>query len=82
MKGKNQGNKEMMNNATLSEKECEILNLAAQGLSNYEISDALGCTYHSVKCYLYRINNKFDTRNRSAAIAKAVKMGIIKIGGN
>jgi DNA-binding CsgD family transcriptional regulator len=54
----------------LSGREQEILELAAQGLVDKEISARLGLAYTTVKSYWARICLKTAVRNRHLAIGK------------
>lgn len=50
--------------ADLTDRELEIADLVAQGLSNQDIADATFMSQATVKTHLNRINIKLDTRNR------------------
>lgn len=50
--------------ADLTDREVEIADLVAQGLSNQEIADATFMSTATVKTHLNRINIKLDTSNR------------------
>ena len=66
--------------ATLSEREMEVLQLLADGLSTPEIANHLFISQKTVKNHLASIYEKIDARDRTHAVIRAVKMGIIKIG--
>lgn len=55
----------------LTEREREVLNLLAQGLTNKEIAEKLIITTNTVKRHLKAIFEKLDVHTRSAATAKA-----------
>lgn len=55
----------------LSERELELLQLVATGLSNREIGDRLVITPGTVKKHLEHIYSKLNVHNRTAAIARA-----------
>lgn len=55
----------------LTEREREVLNLLAQGLTNKEIAEKLVITTNTVKRHLKAIFEKLDVHTRSAATAKA-----------
>jgi DNA-binding NarL/FixJ family response regulator len=55
----------------LTEREREVLDLLAQGLTNKEIADKLVITTNTVKRHLKAIFEKLDVHTRSAATAKA-----------
>ena len=56
---------------TLTEREREVLDLLAQGLTNKEIAENLVITTNTVKRHLKAIFEKLDVHTRSAATAKA-----------
>jgi DNA-binding NarL/FixJ family response regulator len=55
----------------LTEREREVLDLLAQGLTNKEIAEKLVITTNTVKRHLKAIFEKLDVHTRSAATAKA-----------
>ncbi len=55
----------------LTEREREVLDLLAKGLTNKEIADALVITTNTVKRHLKSIFGKLKIHTRSAAVAKA-----------
>ena len=64
----------------LSEREMEVLQLLADGQSTPEIASNLFISQKTVKNHLASIYTKIDARDRTHAVIRAVKMGIIKIG--
>ena len=67
-------------NSSLSEREMEVLQLLAEGCSTPEIATNLFISQKTVKNHLASIYEKIDARDRTHAVIRAVKMGIIKIG--
>lgn len=61
----------------LTEREIDCLNWTAAGKTSAEISDILGLSEHTVNHYLNRATRKLDTVNRTQAVAKALRTGII-----
>jgi len=55
----------------LTEREHEVLDLLAQGLTNKEIAEKLVITINTVKRHLKAIFEKLDVHTRSAATARA-----------
>jgi DNA-binding NarL/FixJ family response regulator len=55
---------------TLTEREREVLDLLAQGLTNKEIAERLVITTNTVKRHLKAIFEKLNVHTRSAATAK------------
>jgi RNA polymerase sigma factor (sigma-70 family) len=56
--------------STLTEREREVLDLLAQGLTNKEIAEKLVITTNTVKRHLKAIFEKLNVHTRSAATAK------------
>ena len=56
--------------STLTDREHEVLDLLAQGLTNKEIAEKLFITTNTVKRHLKAIFEKLDVHTRSAATAK------------
>ena len=65
------------NNADLSPREGEVLQLVAQGATNREIGEALFISENTVKTHLRNIMDKLHLANRSQAAAYAVKRGLV-----
>lgn len=61
----------------LTAREIQILELAAQGLSNRELAARLFVSEHTVKFHLANINSKLAAKSRTQAIAKARQLGLI-----
>lgn len=58
-------------------REVELLAFLDSGLSNQEIADRLGLTVGTVKWHLHNLFMKLRVRNRSAAIFKAKRAGLL-----
>lgn len=63
----------------LSPRECEILQLAAQGASNKEIADKCFISETTVKAHFRNILEKLHVRNRAGAVALAASRGLLKV---
>lgn len=61
----------------LSERELEVLQLIAQGLSNQQIGDRLFLALSTVKGYNRNIFEKLQVKRRTEAIARARELGLI-----
>jgi two-component system response regulator DegU len=62
----------------LSNREREVLQLAAQGATNKEIAQQCYISETTVKAHFRNILEKLHTKNRSSAVAVAVKKGLLK----
>ena len=72
--------RELDNRATdmLTEREIDCLNWTAAGKTSVEIAEILGLSEHTINHYLNRATKKLDTVNRTQAVAKALRLGLIK----
>jgi LuxR family maltose regulon positive regulatory protein len=61
----------------LSQRELEVLQLVAQGLSNHEISAKLFLALDTVKGHNRRIYDKLQVQRRTEAVARARELGLI-----
>ncbi|MGD2205144.1 MAG: response regulator transcription factor [Anaerolineae bacterium] len=61
----------------LSEREGEILELLAQGLTNRQIADRLSLAEGTVKNYVTAILSKLGARDRTQAALRARELGLI-----
>jgi LuxR family maltose regulon positive regulatory protein len=61
----------------LSERELEVLQLIAEGLTNPEIAARLFISLYTVKTHNRNIYGKFNTHNRGQTVAKARALGIL-----
>ncbi|MEU3553267.1 response regulator [Streptomyces fragilis] len=64
--------------ATLTRRETEVLSLVAEGLSNQAIGRRLHLTEGTVKSHLARVYAKLGTGSRTAAVATASDLGLIR----
>ena len=62
----------------LTNREEELLGLIAQGLSTPEVAAQMYISQKTVKNHLASIFEKLDARDRTQAVVKAVRMGIIE----
>ena len=64
--------------AALTPRETEVLTLVADGLSNHAIGARLHLTEGTVKSHLARIYTKLGVDSRTAAVATASQLGLIR----
>lgn len=58
-----------------SEREVEILKLAAKGMSNQEIAETLFLSRRTIQAHLVNIFRKMDVGSRTEAVLQALKRG-------
>jgi DNA-binding NarL/FixJ family response regulator len=63
----------------LTEREDEILRLAAQGLTNRGIAAQLGIRDRTVQNHLANIYSKLAVGSRTEAVTKALQLGLIQL---
>jgi len=63
----------------LSERELEILRLMAKGAANKEISAQLNIAQSTVKTHIANIFQKLGVNDRTEAVTRALKKGIIRL---
>ncbi|MDQ4040855.1 MAG: response regulator transcription factor [Actinomycetota bacterium] len=61
----------------LSEREREVLDLIASGATNREIAARLYLSPHTVKEYTSGLYRKLEVRNRTEAVQRAQRLGLI-----
>lgn len=61
----------------LSEREIEVLQRIAEGLTNREIADRLYLSLNTVKVHTSNIYSKLDVHNRTEAVNKARALAIL-----
>jgi two-component system, NarL family, response regulator LiaR len=61
----------------LSQRELEVLQLMADGLSNQQIADALFISLNTVKTHTSNVFSKLDVQRRTQAIQKAKALELI-----
>ncbi len=66
---------------SLSAREAQVLTLVADGLSNEDIAQRLFVSQATIKSHLVHIFAKLDADSRTAAVATAVRRGLIRRGG-
>jgi two-component system, NarL family, response regulator len=63
----------------LTERETEVLQLAAKGMRNRDIALAIGRTTETVKVHLKHVMEKLQVHDRTEAVIQAVRRGIIHL---
>ena len=70
-------NEKIMDQLGMSKRELEVLELMASGHTNQGIANALFVSLNTIKTHGSRIFEKLDVKNRTQAIDKAKKLGLI-----
>jgi DNA-binding NarL/FixJ family response regulator len=63
--------------SALTSRECDILTLMAQGLSNQEISGSLSISVETVRTHVKRVYAKLGARDRVHAVIAAYESGLV-----
>lgn len=63
----------------LSEREIEVLQLIAEGLTNREIAKNLYLSLNTVKVHTRNIYGKLGVNNRTQALAKGRSLGLLPV---
>lgn len=79
--GTSKGTGEPRPEGILSQREIEILRLAAKGMSNQDIAGVLFLSIRTVKAHLTNIFNKMGVGSRTDAIVKGLREGYITMDG-
>ena len=70
-------NEKALNQLGISRRELDVLQLMAEGHTNQRIADELFVSLNTIKTHGSRIFEKMDVKNRTQAIDKAKKLGLI-----
>lgn len=71
--------KELAEILKLSPRELEVLRWCAEGKTSESIAEVLGISTHTVLTHITGACRKLGTRSRTAAVARAMHAGIIKL---
>lgn len=63
----------------LTAREVEVLQLVARGLGNKEVGEILGTAAGTVKAHVQSILSKLNAKDRTHAVALAIRRGIIHL---
>lgn len=77
IKGPTQGGNDLAD--PLSDREMEVLQLMAKGMSNKEIGRALWISETTVKTHVSHILRKLSQSDRTQAVLAAVKAGLVRL---
>jgi DNA-binding NarL/FixJ family response regulator len=65
--------------STLTQRELEVLELVAKGLSNKDVALVIGRTDETVKIHLKNVFTKLDVADRTEAVTVALSRGLIHL---
>jgi DNA-binding NarL/FixJ family response regulator len=68
-----------LQDTSLTDRETDVLDLLAEGLSNQRIAERLGISPHTVKFHIASIYDKLDARTRTQAVRHALDRGLLHI---
>ena len=61
----------------LTDRELEVLRLAARGRHNLEIAQDLGVATGTIKVHMHHINSKLGISDRTQAVVRAIDLGLL-----
>ncbi len=64
---------------TLTERELEVVELLAEGLSNRAIATELGISEHTAKFHVASVLDKLDATTRTEAVVRAARSGLLSL---
>lgn len=64
---------------SLTNRELEILQIVAKGLSNQEAARVIGLSRATIRTHLEHVYEKLDVSNRVEAVAEGIRQGLIQI---
>lgn len=64
--------------AQITQRELEVLRLLAEGLTNAQAADRLGLSPRTVKTHVQNLLAKLDAPDRTGAVARAFRLGLIR----
>ena len=65
-------------NGELTSRQREVLQLLAEGLTNQQIGTRLGMATRTVKTHVQHLLGKLDVPDRTGAVARAFRLGLIR----
>ena len=63
----------------LTDREIEILRLIGKGETNAQIALELSISVRTVRSHIERVMHKLKVRNRTEAVIKAIKSGLLEL---
>lgn len=66
------------NSSALTPRELEVLQLLAEGMTNEQIGQRVGMSARTVKTHVQNLLSKLDATDRTGAVARGFRLGLIK----
>jgi DNA-binding NarL/FixJ family response regulator len=66
------------NASALTPREIEVLQLLAEGLTNQQVGSRLGLSARTIKTHVQNLLVKLDVPDRTGAVARAFRLGLIR----
>jgi DNA-binding NarL/FixJ family response regulator len=64
---------------SVTERQLQVLRLAANGKTNHAIGRALGISEEAVKTHMQKMLRKLRASDRTQAVAVALRLGLLKL---
>ena len=77
--GADHGAKDSRSEASISDRELEVLALLAEGANTAEIGQRLYISQKTVKNHLYSIYQKLEVGDRTQAVLRAMRIGLVSV---
>ena len=77
--GADHGGKDSRSEASISDRELEVLALLAEGANTAEIGQRLYISQKTVKNHLYSIYQKLEVGDRTQAVLRAMRIGLVSV---
>ncbi len=77
-RGSFQRNQQALEYLGITERELEVLELVAKGMSNQQVADRLFVSTNTVKTHLKHLFDKLDVSRRTQAVGKARELRLIR----
>jgi DNA-binding NarL/FixJ family response regulator len=71
-------NADRSGHSALTSRETDVLRLMADGMDTAQVAAQLRCSQRTVKNVIHRLMQRFNARNRSHAVAHALRRGMIQ----
>ncbi len=73
------GERSELPSGPLTPRECEVLQLVAEGRTTKQIARLLGITFKTVESHRLRILKKLQTHNTAGMVRYAIKQGLVEV---